>query len=83
MIRLEKRLGECASPSDIVNELYKTGSLDDTQAGRYVAADEFMKRFGARSVTPHKLMCEIADDLGTSRSTLYRAVQKMNNEGNI
>lgn len=75
--RLRADLGDCADPADIIDELMGVGALDERTAGRYVIANEYIRRYARGCVPGTHLAEEIADDYKVSAATVYRVLQKM------
>lgn len=73
---LRQRIGECADPADIVDELYGRGGMDDMFARRYVAVTDFFNTYGQCARTPRDVMIDVASDLEMDVSSVFKAVKR-------
>lgn len=71
--RLLARVGNDVSKA--IDELYRTGALDDSLARKYVAIDKFVITYGATDESPKQVMYKVAEEVGIDRTTLLRAVR--------
>ena len=73
---LRERLGTCADPTDVVDQLFNTGAMDDSLARRSVMFMQFVRAYANSDKSAYMVKREIGEEYGISWQGLNHHLRK-------